>query len=74
MGVIPASDLWARSSRYGTPGPALFLHWLFSTILILACPLGDPNGYLVMSTLFSYSRTIIEGMISPWHEAVMTPS
>ena len=65
MGVIPASHLWARSSRYGTPGPALFLHCLFSTVLILACPLGDPNGYLVMSTLFYYSRTIIEGMISP---------
>ncbi|KAK6530536.1 hypothetical protein TWF694_003877 [Orbilia ellipsospora] len=65
MGLIPMPEFWARSTRYDTPGPALFLHWLFSTIVIILTPLDDPNGYLIVSTLFNYSRTVIEGRITP---------
>lgn len=59
LGILPFSEFWAKSTRYGTPGPALLLHWIFSTVLIIICPLGSPNGYLVISTLFSYCRTLV---------------
>jgi hypothetical protein len=61
LGILPFSEFWAKSTRYGTPGPALFLHWIFSTILIIICPLDSPNGYLVISTLFNYCRTLVGG-------------
>ncbi|OXV09351.1 hypothetical protein Egran_02879 [Elaphomyces granulatus] len=58
-GVIPWPEFWTRSTHLGTPGPALLLHWIFSTIFIIATPLDDPNGYLIVSTLFNYSRTLL---------------
>jgi hypothetical protein len=61
LGILPFSEFWAKSTRYGTPGPALLLHWIFSTVLIIICPLDSPNGYLVISTLFSYCRTLVAG-------------
>jgi Amino acid permease len=61
LGLLPFPEFWAKSTRYGTPGPALLLHWIFSTVLIIICPLGSPNGYLIISTLFSYCRTLVGG-------------
>lgn len=60
MGIIPFPEFWASSTRYDTPGPALLLHWIFSVLFVILTPLGDPNGYLVTSTMFNYSRTVIE--------------
>ncbi|KAI0130316.1 amino acid permease-domain-containing protein [Xylariales sp. AK1849] len=60
MGIIPVPEFWASSTRYDTPGPALLLHWIFSVLFVILTPLSDPNGYLVMSTMFNYSRTLIE--------------
>lgn len=59
MGVIPCPGFWAKDTRLDTPGPALFLHTIFTAALIIACPLDSVNGYLVISTLFNYARTFI---------------
>ena len=61
LGILPIPEFWAKTTRLDTPGPALLLHWVFSSIFIIATPLGSVNGYLVFSTLFNYSRTIIAG-------------
>lgn len=59
MGIPPCPGFWAKDTRLDTPGPALFLHALFTVVLIIATPLDSINGYLVISTLFNYARTII---------------
>lgn len=58
-GILPFPAFWAKSTRLNTPGPALLLHWIFSTIFIIATPLSSVNGYLVFSTLFNYARTVV---------------
>jgi len=58
-GIIPWPEFWTRSTHLGTPGPALLLHWIFSTAFIIAAPLDDSNGYLIVSTIFNYSRTLV---------------
>jgi hypothetical protein len=59
MGILPWPAFWAKTTGLNTPGPALLLHWIFSTIVIIATPLGNANGYLVSSTLLNYARTVI---------------
>src|SRR5579862_9443942 len=59
LGILPYPEFWASSTILGTPGPALLLHWIFSTILIAVAPLSNANGYLVISTVFTYARTAI---------------
>ncbi|KAF1998128.1 amino acid transporter [Amniculicola lignicola CBS 123094] len=71
-GIIPWPEFWSRSTHMGTPGPSLLLHWIFSTILIIAAPLDDPNGYLIISTLYHYCRTLMGVLLgsallaAPW--------
>ncbi|CAN9255065.1 unnamed protein product [Alternaria alternata] len=52
-------EFWARTSNRGEPGPALLLAFTFTTIMIIAAPLKNANGYPVVSTLFTYARTFI---------------
>ena len=61
LGVLPFPAFWAKSTRMNTPGPALLLHFICSTIVIAVVPLGSPNGYLVFSTLYNYARTVVAG-------------
>jgi hypothetical protein len=65
MGIIPVSEFWASSTRRGTPGPALLLHFLATSIFVLAAPLDDPSGFLVISTLFVYARTWLSSKYIP---------
>lgn len=67
MGIIPVPEFWASSTSRGTPGPALLLHFLATSLFVLASPLSDANGYLVISTLFVYARTWIGGKFTPSH-------
>ncbi|KAH8658620.1 amino acid/polyamine transporter I [Tricladium varicosporioides] len=75
MGILPYSEFWARSNHRGLPGPALLLHFTLTTIFILATPLSNANGYLVISTLFPYARTWIASLLglgllaAPWLKA-----
>ncbi len=59
LGIIPFPAYFAKSTRYNTPGPALLLHFIFSTVFIIATPLSNADGYLVFSTVFYYDRTIV---------------
>lgn len=59
LGILPFPAYFAKSTRYDTPGPALLLHFIFSTVFIIATPLSNANGYLVFSTIFYYDRTIV---------------
>lgn len=59
LGIIPFPAFFAKSTRYDTPGPALLLHFIFSTVFIIATPLSNANGYLIFSTIFYYDRTLV---------------
>ena len=59
MGIIPFPEFWANVTRYNTPGPALLLHFLCTSVFILAAPLQDSKSFMVFSTIPNYARTII---------------
>jgi len=59
MGLVPIPEFWSKTSHRRTPAHALFLHWIFSVICIVITPLSNPAGFLIMSTLYSYSHTYI---------------
>ena len=71
LGILPFPAFFAKSTRYDTPGPALLLHFIFSTVFIIATPLSNANGYLVFSTIFYYDRTVVasECLLSPCWKA-----
>jgi len=63
MGILPLPEFWAKSTRTGAPGPALFLHFLFSSLFIAVTPLNSTNGYLIMSILSTWTRTWVAGTL-----------
>ncbi|KAF2807212.1 uncharacterized protein BDZ99DRAFT_392515, partial [Mytilinidion resinicola] len=75
LGIIPWPEFWAKTTNRGEPGPALLLTFIFTSIMILAAPLQNANGYLVISTLFTYARTWVGlflgvGLLAaPWLKA-----
>lgn len=36
--ILPFSKFWARQSHYDTPVGALFLHWIFASLVIVRAP------------------------------------
>lgn len=56
MGLLPYPEFWAKST-YGQPGATILLHFISTTIIVISTPLEDNNGYLVASTLYTYTRT-----------------
>jgi hypothetical protein len=66
LGVTPIPEFWASTSSRGTPAPALLLHWFFSVLVILLTPLGSKDGFLIVSTLYSYAHTWINGKRKPF--------
>ena len=63
LGILPFPAFWAKSNRYGAPGPALLLHFIFSTIFIAATPLRNANGYVIFSTIYYYDRALLAGTL-----------
>lgn len=61
MGIVAYPEFFARTSERGTPAGALLLHWVFSCLLVIVCPLGSANGFLVVGTLLSYTHTWVSG-------------
>jgi len=57
LGILPYPEFWAKTTILETPGPALLLHFILVSILISAAPLSSVNGYLVVSTLYTYAKT-----------------
>ncbi|MCJ1374324.1 hypothetical protein MMC20_005556 [Loxospora ochrophaea] len=46
-GLLPFSSFWASNKPWGTPAPALFLHWLVSVLAIVVPPPGEIYNFLV---------------------------
>jgi Amino acid permease len=61
MGLLPIPEFWSETSHRRTPAHALFLHWIFSVILIVITPLSNPAGFLIISTFYTYMHTYIGG-------------
>ena len=57
IGLVPVPELWSNTSHRRTPARALFLHWIFSVVCIIITPLNGPDGFLIMSTFYSYIHT-----------------
>lgn len=55
---IPFSSFFARDDHFTTPGGALLLHWLCSSIVILAMP-NSTDGYAFVIGLFTYGQLIV---------------
>ena len=64
MGLLPIPEFWSKTSHRRTPAHALLLHWIFSVICIIATPLESSQGFLVMSTFYSYIHTWISSAYS----------
>ena len=67
MGLLPFPEFWSKTSHRRTPANALLLHWIFSVACILITPLENPDGFLIMSTFYSYVHTWISST-SSYHD------
>ena len=66
MGLVPIPEFWSETSHRRTPARALLLHWIFSVVCIVVTPLDGPNGFLVMSTFYSYIHTWFSSTSVTW--------
>ena len=55
---LPFSSFFARDDHFLTPGGALLLHWLSSSIFILAMP-NNTDGYNFVISLFTYGQLLV---------------
>ena len=46
-GLLPFSSFWVASTPWGTPAPALLLHWIVSVLVIVAPAPGEMYSFLV---------------------------
>ena len=46
-GLLPFSSFWAASTPWGSPAPALLLHWIVSVLVIVAPVPGEMYSFLV---------------------------
>ena len=58
-GLTPVPEFWSKTSHRRTPANALVLHWIFSVVCIAITPLNNADGFLIMSTFYSYVHTWI---------------
>ena len=58
-GLVPAPEFWSKTSHRRTPAHALVLHWIFSVVCVTITPLNNADGFLIMSTFYSYVHTWI---------------
>ena len=70
MGLLPIPEFWSKTSHRRTPAHALLLHWIFSVICIVVTPLDGSQGFLVMSTLYSYTHTWISSVYSAFGSGI----
>ena len=55
---LPFSTFFASDQPFDTPGGALLLHWMLSTVFILAAP-SNADGYAFIIGLVTYGQLII---------------
>ena len=55
---LPLFSFFARDDHFLTPGGALLLHWLCSSIVILAMP-NTTDGYNFIISLFTYGQLLV---------------
>lgn len=58
-GVLPLSRFWASDWPFNAPSGAIFLHWIFTTALILGSQTSDV--YVFVTNVFIYSGNWIKG-------------
>lgn len=58
-GVLPWSRFWASDWPFNAPTGAIFLHWLFTSALILGSHTSDVYGFV--TNVFIYSGNWIKG-------------
>ena len=58
-GILPFSRFWASDWPFNAPTGAIFLHWLFTTALILGSQTSDV--YTFVTNVFVYSGNWIKG-------------
>jgi hypothetical protein len=61
-GVLPLSRFWASDWPFNAPTGAIFLHWIFTSALILGSQTSD--GYVFVTNVFIYSGNWIKGRSS----------
>jgi phosphatidylinositol 4-kinase len=59
-GVLPWSRFWASDWPFNAPSGAIFLHWIFTSALILGSDTSDV--YTFVTNVFTYSSNWIKGM------------
>jgi len=55
---LPFSDFFARDDHFMTPGGALLLHWICSSIVVIAMP-NSTEGYNFVISLFTYGQLLV---------------
>jgi hypothetical protein len=61
-GVLPLSRFWASDWPFNAPSGAIFLHWIFTSALILGSQTSDV--YVFVTNVFIYSGNWIKGRSS----------
>lgn len=61
-GVLPWSRFWASDWPFNAPSGAIFLHWIFTSALILGSQTSDV--YTFVTNVFIYSGNWIKGTLS----------
>jgi phosphatidylinositol 4-kinase B len=61
-GVLPLSRFWASDWPFNAPSGAIFLHWIFTSALILGSQ--TPDVYVFVTNVFIYSGNWIKGRSS----------
>lgn len=62
-GVLPLSRFWASDWPFNAPTGAIFLHWIFTSALILGSDTSDV--YTFVTNVFIYSGNWIKGTRLP---------
>ncbi|KKA28283.1 hypothetical protein TD95_001846, partial [Thielaviopsis punctulata] len=58
QGILPASRFWSSDWPFRAPSAAIFLHWIFSVILIVSLTAKD--SYTFVTNIFTYTGNWIK--------------